>query len=206
MAHSSSSLNFHSTKIHNRSHFFQKHIIAAVACPFYLLDQNLESNTLEFTYETARSQVISSRLLKVTMTDLDPAMTLQVYTKILESDLTLMLYRATKDETVSSRTVQQHGIPIPEGSADMLILEGSHKYLIIAVQEGQTIAANDIAVQEGQTIAANETDVPFITTNVSVRIGPYNTACGFYDNAKDQWATDGCQVHISGISGQLMAV
>ncbi|OWF56216.1 Polycystic kidney disease and receptor for egg jelly-related protein [Mizuhopecten yessoensis] len=151
-----------------------------VTLQFQVEDQNLESNTLEFTYETARSQVIASSLLKVTMTDLDPAMTLQVYTKILESDLTLMLYRTT-NETVSSRTVQQHGIPIPEGSADMLIMEGSHKYLIIAVQEGQTIAAN-------------ETDVPFITTNVSVRIGIYNTACGFYDNAKDQWATDGCQI------------
>ncbi|OWF43119.1 L-rhamnose-binding lectin CSL3 [Mizuhopecten yessoensis] len=83
-----------------------------VTLQFQVEDQNLESSTLEFTYETARSQVKSSSLLKVSLTNLDPAMALQVYAKVVESDLTLMLYRTT-NETVFSRTVQQHGIPIP---------------------------------------------------------------------------------------------
>ncbi|XP_033756196.1 polycystic kidney disease protein 1-like 2 [Pecten maximus] len=153
---------------------------------FEVEEQNLKPITLEFTYETKTGQVISSNILKVSIEDNDPQMSLLVYIKAEKLDLTLMVYNSTENETLSPGTVQQNGMPMPlnnsEGSADMLILNGFEKLFL------------RIAVKEGQIIQGNQTDVSLITTNVSVSIGTYNTICGYYNNLTEQWATDGCEI------------
>ncbi|XP_069140448.1 polycystin-1-like protein 2 isoform X2 [Argopecten irradians] len=156
-----------------------------VTVQFDIGDQNLKSDTLKFIYDTKTGQVVSSSVLKVSLTDLHPEMTLMVYMKAEKLAL-MVYYNSTDNGTVSPTTVQQDGIPkllnASDGSGDFLILSGIQKVFL------------SIAVKEGQVIPGNKTDVGETASNVSVSIGTYSTMCSYYNNVTDKWSSDGCVI------------
>ncbi|XP_060069517.1 polycystin-1-like protein 2 [Ylistrum balloti] len=161
-----------------------KNMSNPVTLQFETDGHNLTSHVLKFTYDTSRNQVISSSILKVSMTDLDPVMFIMVYIQITELELTLVVYNSTEDDKISAGTVQQNGTHIAvsqsEDDVTSLMFEVSKELYL------------SIAVKEGQSITVNQTDGPYVATNVSIRIGTTKTMCGFYNNVTDQWSDDGC--------------